>query len=91
MKKSELIKKVTEKANVSRKIATDVVNTFINIVKETITQEWEFSLRWFGTFKVSKRKARTGRNPKTGETIKIPARRSVRFKAGSDLKKAINS
>jgi len=91
MKKSELIKKITEEANVSRKIATDVVNTFINIVKETITKEWEFSLRWFGTFKVSERKARTGRNPRTGEAIEIPARKSVRFKAGSDLKEAVNS
>ena len=76
-------------ANISKKAAEDALNSFINTVKKSLGKGQPVSLVGFGTFGVSKRNARKGRNPQTGAEIKIPARKVPTFKAGKGLKDAV--
>ena len=76
-------------ANISKKAAEDALNSFINTVKKTLGKGQSVSLVGFGTFGVSKRNARKGRNPQTGAEINIPARKVPTFKAGKGLKDAV--
>jgi len=87
MKKQEFIEEVAQKAKLPKSEVAEVVNTSIEVVTKNINKG--VVLTGFGTFSVSKRKARTGRNPKTGEAIKIPATKVPRFKAGKTLKQAV--
>ena len=89
MTKQELVSKMAEDAGVSKKAAEDALNSFINAVKGALKKGNNVSLVGFGTFAVSKRNARTGRNPQTGAEIKIPARKVPTFKAGKGLKDAV--
>ncbi len=89
MTKAELIEKIAAKAKISKKAANVAINTFVSSVTTALKKGDRVALVGFGTFSVAKRKARTARNPRTGETINVPARRAPKFKAGRELKKAV--
>jgi len=80
MNKARLIEAVAKKVNLSKKDATNAVNATIEAIKKNVKKG--VTLVGFGTFKTVKRKARTGRNPQTGEKIRIGAKNVVKFKAG---------
>ena len=85
-----LIASLAEDLWVSKKLASELVNCFIETVIAGVKKEGEVRLQGFGTFKASKRKARTGVNPQNpSQKIKIPAMKVVTFKAGADFKKAV--
>jgi DNA-binding protein HU-beta len=91
MNKSELIDAITKKLpGVSKKTAGDIVGAFTDTVVSTLRRGDRLNLVGFGTFSVAKRRARSGRNPRTGETLQIPASRAVRFSAGVTLKGMVN-
>jgi len=89
MTKAELINIIAEKANISKKAANIALDTFVESVTGALKRGDKVALVGFGTFTVAKRKARIARNPRTGETIKVPAKRAPKFKAGRDLKQAV--
>ena len=87
MTKTALIESLASELGVSKRMAGDLVNTFIETVMKWVKKEWEVRIMGFGTFKKSKRAARTGVNPQNPkEKIKIPAMNVVTFKAGSEFK-----
>ena len=90
MTKQDLVSKMAEDAGISKKAAEDALSSFISSVKGALASGDSISLIGFGTFAVSARSARTGRNPQTGAEIKIPARKVPTFKAGKGLKEAVN-
>lgn len=90
MNKAELIEAVAEKADLSKADATRAVDALLGAVTEALKNGDQVSLVGFGTFEVRERAARNGRNPKTGETIRIAASRAPAFKAGKALKDAVN-
>mgnify|MGYP002623581453 CR=1 FL=1 len=90
MNKVELIAAIAEKAGVSQKEASAVVKAFTETVTAELKADRKVQLVGFGTFEVSKRAARTGRNPQTGEAMKIAASKTPKFKAGKALKDALN-
>jgi len=89
MTKAELIGRIAEEAKISKASAEKVVNSFANSVTRALKKGDKLTLTGFGTFSVTKRRARTGRNPQTGKEIKIPARKVAKFKAGKMLKSAV--
>ena len=89
MTKAELIDKVSKDAKVTKAVAGKSIDAIIDGISKALKKGERVSLIGFGSFSVSKRKARAGRNPKTGEPINIPARKVARFKAGSALRKAV--
>jgi len=90
MNKTELIAAVAEKAELSKKDAEKAVKAFTDAVAEELRAGGKIQLVGFGTFEVSKREAREGRNPRTGETMKIAATNMPKFKAGKALKDMMN-
>jgi len=90
MNKTELIAAVAEKAELSKKDAEKAVKAFTDAVAEELKAGGKIQLVGFGTFEVSKREAREGRNPRTGETMKIAATNMPKFKAGKALKDMMN-
>ncbi len=88
--KTDLIETIAEKADCSKASAGDCLNIILEEITSSLKKGNDVALTGFGTFKVSKRKARTGRNPQTGETIKIAAKKVPSFKAGKGLKDAVN-
>ena len=90
MKKVELVEAVAKKAGLTKADAGRAVDATIEAVTKALAKGDKVPLVGFGTFGVSKRAARTGRNPQTGAEVKIPARNAVTFKAGSALKEAVN-
>ena len=88
MNKGDIIAAVA-KVVCAKKEAEAAVNTVLDSVKKALKKGEAVTLVGFGTFKVAKRKARTGRNPRTGKEIKIPAKKVPVFKAGADLKAAV--
>jgi DNA-binding protein HU-beta len=90
MSKADLVEKIAKDAGISKAAAEKSVNSFIEGVKASLKKGQPVTLIGFGTFSVSKRAARTGRNPKTGEIIKIKAKKVARFKPGTELKNAVN-
>ena len=90
MTKQDLVSKMAEDAGISKKAAEDALSSFISSVKGALASGDSISLIGFGTFNVSARSARTGRNPQTGAEIQIPARKVPTFKAGKGLKEAVN-
>ena len=91
MTKSELIKQITERAGLTQAKAAEALQAFEAVVTDELSKGGEVTLIGFGTFKVTDRAARTGRNPKTGEEIQIAASKVPTFKAGKALKEAMNS
>ena len=90
MKKSELVEAVAEKAGLTKADATRAIDAFQETVKEALVRGDKVPLVGFGTFQTTKRAARNGRNPQTGETVTIAARTAVSFKPGAALKEAVN-
>ena len=85
MNKAELIAQLAEDAGITKVQANAALDSFVDTVTKTLKKGDKVTLVGFGTFSVSKRAARTGRNPQTGETIKIKAKKVARFKAGKEL------
>ena len=91
MNKTELVAAVAEQAGLSRKDAEAAVKAFTDVVSEELVNGGKIQLVGFGTFEVSERAAREGRNPKSGEVMNIPASKTPKFKAGKALKDMVNA
>ncbi len=91
MNKTELVAAVAEQADNSKKDAEKVLKAFDDVVTEEMKKGEKVQLVGFGTFEVSERAAREGRNPQTGKTMKIEACKAPKFKAGKALKDAVNA
>ena len=89
MTKAELVAKVAKDAKTTKVTAGKSLDAVIEGITKALKKSDRVTLVGFGTFSVSKRKARTGRNPQTGKPIKIAARKVAKFKAGSELRKAV--
>ena len=90
MNKSELVAAIAEKAELSKKDAENALKAFTDVVADELKKGEKIQLVGFGTFEVSERAARTGRNPQTGDEMKIPASKAPKFKAGQALKDIVN-
>jgi DNA-binding protein HU-beta len=90
MNKKELIESIAGAADISKAAAEKALNGTLAAIAESLNNGDKVTLVGFGTFSVSKRDARQGRNPQTGKAIKIPAKKIVKFKAGSKLSEAVN-
>lgn len=88
--KADVIDAIAEQAGISKKEAAAAFEAFVGYISETCQRGERCSVPGLGTFALSHRKAREGRNPRTNEKISIPASKNVRFKAGKDLRDAIN-
>ena len=91
MNKTELIAAVAEKAEISKKDAEKAVKAFTDVVSEELVNGGKIQLVGFGTFEVSERPAKEGRNPRTGETMTIAATKTPKFKVGKALKDMVNA
>ncbi len=89
MTKTEIIDKMAKDCKISKVSSTKALESFIEGVKKALKKGEKVTLIGFGTFSVSQRKARKGRNPQTGKEIKIPARKSPKFTAGKAFKHAV--
>ena len=89
MNKAELIAHIAEESGITKTQANSALDSFVDAVTKTLKKGEKVTLVGFGTFTVSKRQARNGRNPQTGEVIKIKARKVARFKAGKELAERI--
>ncbi|MFM8595058.1 MAG: HU family DNA-binding protein [Chloroflexota bacterium] len=89
MRKQDLIKAIAKEAKMSEAQAGAALNALIDTVEKALASGDEVTISGFGSFKVTERAAREGRNPRTGETMKIAARKSPTFKAGTQLKAAV--
>ncbi len=90
MNKGQLVEQVAKKMDVSKAKAAIAVNTVFDAIKASLKKGQRVQLVGFGSFLVRRRKARTGRNPITGKSIKIPAKKVPAFSAGAALKKVVN-
>ena len=90
MNKTELVAAMAEESGLSRKDAEAALKAFTNVVSEELKKGGKVQLVGFGTFEVSERAAREGRNPRSGETMTIAASKSPKFKAGKALKDLVN-
>ena len=91
MNKTELIAAVAEQAELSKKDSEKALKAFVDVVTDELVKGEKIQLVGFGTFEVSERPEREGRNPRTGETMKIAASKAPKFKAGKALKDMINA
>lgn len=89
MTKVELVAKIAGAAGLTKANAEKAVNSFVSVVAEALSGGDKITLVGFGTFEVSKRSEREGRNPRTGAALKIPASKTVKFRVGSKLKDAV--
>lgn len=89
MNKTELVNRVAKEADISKPAANKALNAVIDGITESLRKSHKVTLVGFGTFLTSKRKARTGRNPRTKAPIHIPAKKVVRFKAGKNLRDVV--
>ena len=90
MNRMELVAAIAEKSELSKKDAEKALKAFTDVVAEELKKGEQIQLVGFGTFKVSERAAREGRNPQTGETMQIKASKSPKFTVGKALKDALN-
>ena len=90
MNKAALIETIARDAGITKTAAATAIESFVHGVTSALKNNQRVTLVGFGTWGVSERKARTGRNPQTGETIEIKAKKAVRFKAGKELEMALN-
>lgn len=90
MNKGELIDAMAKEAGLTKADAGNALNAFVGAVSKSLKKGDSVQLIGFGTFSISKRAARTGRNPQTGKEIKIAAKKVVRFKAGAELAGKVN-
>ncbi len=89
MRKSDLVKMVSQQVKQPETQVSAVVNATFNAIQNALANGDEVALTGFGTFRISERGAREGRNPQTGERITIPSRKSPSFKPGTQLKRAV--
>ena len=89
MTKAELIAGIAKETKISKASAEKTINAFTNFVTKALKKGDKLTLTGFGTFSLAKRRARKGRNPQTGNEIKIPANKVAKFKAGKMLKSAV--
>ncbi len=89
MTKSDIASHVAGKFDISKKVAAEILDELVNITYKETKKSKDFTFPGLGKFVVDRRKARTGRNPATGETIKIPAKKVVKFKVAKACKDAI--
>jgi DNA-binding protein HU-beta len=89
--KGDVINAIAEQAGISKKEASAAFDAFVGYVSESCQRGERCAIPGLGSFSVSQRKAREGRNPRTNEKINIPASKNVRFKAGKDLREAVNT
>lgn len=87
--KKELIELVAKKGNLTNKASKEAIKVFLNAIRDALKRDEKVVITGFGTFSLRSRKARKGRNPKTGATITIPARKAPGFTPGKSLKKAV--
>ncbi|MGE5241620.1 MAG: HU family DNA-binding protein [Bacteroidota bacterium] len=90
MNKTDLIDRVAESTELNKTAASRAVEAILDIITGSLRQGDSVTLSGFGTFSVSNRSQRTGRNPRTGESITIPASKAPKFKSGKGLKDALN-
>lgn len=90
MNKAELIEAIVKETELSKAAAGRVLNTVIDTITKTVAKKQDVQLIGFGTFKAAKRAARTGKNPRTGEKLKIAAATVPKFTAGAAFKAAVN-
>lgn len=90
MNKADLVNSISQSTGMTKTKSNQVLDVITNIITETLAKGDKVTLVGFGTFTTSERKARKGRNPKTGEVIDIPAKRVAKFKAGSSLIDTVN-
>jgi DNA-binding protein HU-beta len=90
MNKTELIKSIAEKTGKSQTEVKAFLEAFTETLTESLTKGGKVALIGFGTFDILETKARTGRNPRTGEPLKIKAKKKIRFKAGAELSSNVN-
>ena len=90
MNKGDLVEKISEVAGLTKKDSEAAINAFVDTIQEALKKWEKVAIAGFGTFDVSTRKARTGRNPQTGEEIKIAASKAPKFKAGKSFKEMMN-
>ena len=91
MTKAELVEEVSEKTGLPKKQAEIVVNTVFESIVETLKTGEKIELRGFGSFRIRQRDSRTGRNPKTGDKVEVPAKRIPYFKPGKELRELLNT
>ncbi len=89
MNKAELVEEVAGQTGLTKKISREAVGAIISVITDSLTREEKVILVGFGTFRVRERKARRGRNPQTGETIQIRAKKVPKFKAGKNFREAV--
>ncbi len=90
MTKAELVEEVSEKTGLPKKQAEIVVNTVFESIVDTLKTGEKIELRGFGSFRIRRRDSRTGRNPKTGDKVDVPAKRIPYFKPGKELRELLN-
>ena len=90
MNKAELVDAIATKTGVTKKVATEQLEAFVDVVSDSLKKGEKVQLVGFGSFEVRKRATRKGRNPQTGAEMKIPASNAPVFKAGKALKDAVN-
>lgn len=90
MNKAELVNEIASSTGLTKTKSSDVIDSIITAITGTLSKGEKVTLVGFGTFTTSKREARKGRNPKTGEVIDIPGKTVAKFKAGSELSKSVN-
>lgn len=90
MTKADLVERVAREADMTKKDAEQLVEIIFDTIISTLNKGEKIELRGFGSFRLRERNARKGRNPKTGDTVSIPAKRVAYFKPGKELKELIN-
>ena len=91
MTKSELVEQVAQRIDVPKKRAEAIVNAVFESMKQALLADDRIELRGFGSFSIRNYKGRMGRNPKTGEKVKVPPKKSVHFKVGKELKNRVDT
>jgi DNA-binding protein HU-beta len=89
--KADLVVQLARQSNISRNLSEQFLNTVIKVIQTSVSEGNEVKIVGFGTFDQAKRRARKGRNPKTGASVNIPACTVPRFRPGKDFKNALNS
>ena len=90
MNKADLVNSISEKTGLTKSKTNEVVDALVSSITESLKNGEKVTLVGFGTFATTKKEARKGRNPKTGETIEIPSKTVAKFKAGATLAKVVN-
>ena len=90
MTKSDLVEKVASRININKKEAETIINALIESIRDSLATGDKVDIRGFGSFRIRERNARTGRNPKSGETVMVPAKKVPFFKAGLELKSLVD-